>query len=455
MADERDRGTLDLLLACPVTPGEIVAGKYLGLALALVGATAGGFGAAGAVLVLRMGFAGIGSYVLFTGNAVLLGLVFLGFAFLLSVFIRERSKVMAVSVFLWLVLALLYDLGLIGLLILSGGRVPEGVFAGLLAANPIDLFRLMGFLAVGETKMFVGLAAIDFPRSHMAGPLGCFPRVDRRAARDRGGGLPAACPKRIHGLNRKGGIGNENVDWFSAGRDSTCSRPVPGGGKMVRWKASSVWPGRRRPRRRHNSGARRPGVRGEGASEGLRDLQGRGRRERRRLGRRGRRRRLSRRDIVMSNDSCRVSPRVAVGLVGSDFVFKTDGARMHNFHLYLQWKEHDKVSQRPLKMGATVYNVAFPKGDREVRKPIKPFHTTREETGIIKARCNLHPWEEATLLVFDHPYAAVTDTNGKFSLPDVPPGKYTLKWWHEGLGSGQKAVEVKGVVKEQIELKAI
>ncbi|MBI3393196.1 MAG: hypothetical protein HY039_08410 [Nitrospirae bacterium] len=161
------------------------------------------------------------------------------------------------------------------------------------------------------------------------------------------------------------------------------------------------------------------------------------------------------RDIVMSNDSCRVSPRVAVGLVGSDFVFKTDGARMHNFHLYLQWKEHDKVSQRPLRMGATVYNVAFPKGDREIRKPIKPFHTTREETGIIKARCNLHPWEEATLLVFDHPYAAVTDREGKFSLPDVPPGKYTLKWWHEGLGTGQKAVEVKGVLKEQIELKAM
>lgn len=194
MADERDRGTLDLLLACPVTPGEIVAGKYLGLALALIGATAGGFGAAGAVLVLRMGFAGIGSYVLFTGNAVLLGLVFLGFAFLLSVFIRERSKVMAVSVFLWLVLALLYDLGLIGLLILSGGRVPEGVFAGLLAANPIDLFRLLGFLAVGETKMFVGLAAVDFPPaltwpvllgvflSWIAAPLAIAAAVFRRRA---------------------------------------------------------------------------------------------------------------------------------------------------------------------------------------------------------------------------------------------------------------------------------
>lgn len=158
------------------------------------------------------------------------------------------------------------------------------------------------------------------------------------------------------------------------------------------------------------------------------------------------------RDIVISNDVCKISPRVAVGAVGSDFVFKTDGARLHNFHLYLQWKEHDKVSQRPLRMGATVYNVAFPKGDHEVRKAIKPFHTTREETGIIKVRCNVHPWEEATLLVFDHPFAAVTDAQGRFSLSDVPPGKYTLKWWHEGLGFGHKAVEVKGVVKEQIEL---
>jgi len=33
--------------------------------------------------------------------------------------------------------------------------------------------------------------------------------------------------------------------------------------------------------------------------------------------------------------------------------------------------------------------------------------------------------------VFDHPFFAVTDDKGAFSIPNVPAGTYTLKAWHE------------------------
>jgi hypothetical protein len=48
----------------------------------------------------------------------------------------------------------------------------------------------------------------------------------------------------------------------------------------------------------------------------------------------------------------------------------------------------------------------------------------------VKLECNIHPWMNGYLRVFDHPYFAVTDTDGKFEIPLAPAGKYKLKIWH-------------------------
>ncbi|MFQ5432470.1 MAG: carboxypeptidase-like regulatory domain-containing protein [Nitrospinota bacterium] len=47
-------------------------------------------------------------------------------------------------------------------------------------------------------------------------------------------------------------------------------------------------------------------------------------------------------------------------------------------------------------------------------------------------------------LVTENAHVAVTDANGKFSIPDVPPGKYKVKIWHETLGEKVQDLEVKG-----------
>jgi plastocyanin len=45
--------------------------------------------------------------------------------------------------------------------------------------------------------------------------------------------------------------------------------------------------------------------------------------------------------------------------------------------------------------------------------------------------CNQHPWERGYIAVMPHPFFAVTDRNGAFSIEGLPPGDYTVVAWHE------------------------
>ncbi len=56
--------------------------------------------------------------------------------------------------------------------------------------------------------------------------------------------------------------------------------------------------------------------------------------------------------------------------------------------------------------------------------------------------CDLHPWSKASILVFDHPYYAVSSRTGEFGLENVPPGTYQLRAWHPVLGVVGQAVTV-------------
>jgi hypothetical protein len=48
----------------------------------------------------------------------------------------------------------------------------------------------------------------------------------------------------------------------------------------------------------------------------------------------------------------------------------------------------------------------------------------------------------AWVRVFNHPYFAVTATDGRFAIRNLPPGQYRLKAWHELLGVQEKTVTV-------------
>ncbi len=148
------------------------------------------------------------------------------------------------------------------------------------------------------------------------------------------------------------------------------------------------------------------------------------------------------RDTTISHVSGRFEPHVSIGFVGNSFVFRNDDDTLHNTHLYMGLAYQKEKSQRPLHYGATLYNVALPEAGMEVKKPITAYHRYREDTGFIQVVCNPHPGEHAYVLVFDHPYAAVTDGTGRFSIPNVPAGTHEVRIWHEGVITKRSGVEV-------------
>ncbi len=163
MADEKERGTLDIFLASPISVAEFMAGKFTGLVLALVISTVAGLGLAGAILVARGGTGALVTYSLFIVNSIVMGVVFLSISFLVSVLLYDRAKVIAVTIFIWLFFTILYDLGLVGLLISTGGDIGPQLFSALLMFNPVDIFRIMNFLSIGEFRIFIGLSFVEFP----------------------------------------------------------------------------------------------------------------------------------------------------------------------------------------------------------------------------------------------------------------------------------------------------
>ena len=78
----------------------------------------------------------------------------------------------------------------------------------------------------------------------------------------------------------------------------------------------------------------------------------------------------------------------------------------------------------------------------------------KKESGPILYKCTIHGWMSGYVRIFDHPYYAVTDANGKFEIKNAPAGKFRIVYWHEtGLRGGAKGrfgdpVEIKGPTLE-------
>jgi Cu-processing system permease protein len=166
---ERERGSLDLLLSMPLTRFELLLGKFLGLAAALACSTIAGFGVVGLVLGAKLPPQAWFHYAGFIVSSVLLGMAFLSLAVMVSVFASDRARASGGAIALWFFFVLVYDLLLLGALVVSGGAVAADAFPYLLLLNPADVFRILNIFGLEDVRTLYGLTTV-FP-GRLANPV--------------------------------------------------------------------------------------------------------------------------------------------------------------------------------------------------------------------------------------------------------------------------------------------
>jgi hypothetical protein len=123
---------------------------------------------------------------------------------------------------------------------------------------------------------------------------------------------------------------------------------------------------------------------------------------------------IKKKQVVLDQPCCRFEPH-AFGLrEGQEIVAKNPASVLHNLN-YTGVKNPGN-------------NLAIAAGQEITIKDLKA------DKYPVKLQCNIHPWMTGYVRIFDHPYFAVTDENGKFEIKQAPAGSFRLRGWHEAVG---------------------
>ncbi len=126
--------------------------------------------------------------------------------------------------------------------------------------------------------------------------------------------------------------------------------------------------------------------------------------------------------VSMDQKNCMYVPRMTTAVVGQKIEAKNGDPVLHNVHTYLG--------------AATLFNKGMP-NDKAA-----PIEYVAKEEGVMKWKCDVHPWMRGYVGVSKNALGAVTGESGSFKIDNVPPGKYTVESWHEKFGTKTQEVTV-------------
>ena len=116
--------------------------------------------------------------------------------------------------------------------------------------------------------------------------------------------------------------------------------------------------------------------------------------------------------VILDQKGCIYTPHVFGMVAGQDLLIKNSDATLHNIH------SMPKVNKE--------FNFAMPKVVKEKKTTFK-----QSEPEPFYIKCDVHPWMKTWVFVSDHPYYAVTDADGNFSIDGIPAGTYDIVCWQE------------------------
>ena len=126
--------------------------------------------------------------------------------------------------------------------------------------------------------------------------------------------------------------------------------------------------------------------------------------------------------VKIDQKGCRYHPHVFGVQVGQPLEILNSDPTLHNIHAVAK-------NNREFNNGQPIQNM-------------KTTHTFTAPEVMVPFKCDVHGWMNAYVGVLNHPYFAVTDAGGTFTLKSLPPGTYTIDAWHEKLGTQTQTVTV-------------
>jgi hypothetical protein len=119
-------------------------------------------------------------------------------------------------------------------------------------------------------------------------------------------------------------------------------------------------------------------------------------------------------EVYLDQPFCAFIPHAMAIREGQDVVVKNTATIPHN----VNW------SGGPKNPGN---NLIVPAGGS-----LKMAPAFKASKAPVSVTCNIHGWMKGYFRVFDHPYYAVTDADGKFEIKDAPVGAFKIWYWTDG-----------------------
>lgn len=163
IAGERERGQLLYTLAQPISVGEYLLGKFLGLTASTFVALLLGFGVAALAIGRRTGAAGAAAFAGFLGLTLLLAAVSVSLGLLISALVERASMATGLALFAWFGFVFVGDLGVMGTSLML--RLEAKHLLLMTLFNPLQEFRLAAVLLLRGGLESLGPAGLYATRT--------------------------------------------------------------------------------------------------------------------------------------------------------------------------------------------------------------------------------------------------------------------------------------------------